>query len=86
MRDIPFSAIQFPLYETLKILEIKYFARRGTNEKEIILPAYLNSVNGAVAGSFSGLVTTPLDVLKTKRMTFQNNNGSVSTEIRSILK
>jgi hypothetical protein len=34
------------------------------------LPAYANSLNGATAGSISGFLTTPFDVLKTKKMTF----------------
>ena len=70
LRDIPFSAIQFPLYETLKLIEIKYFAKDQL-EQEVTIPSMLNSVNGAIAGSFAGLVTTPLDVVKTRLMTFQ---------------
>ena len=72
MRDIPFSAIQFPLYDMLKIFSIRVLARRqGQCEASTELPGLLNSVNGAIAGASAGLITMPLDVLKTRQMTFQ---------------
>ena len=71
MRDIPFSAIQFPLYEMLKILSIKMLSsRQGTAEGDFELPVIVNSLNGSLAGACSGFLTTPLDVLKTRFMTF----------------
>ena len=67
MRDIPFSAIQFPLYEMLKIVSIRVLARRrGQSEASTELPGLVNSVNGSIAGATSGFLTTPLDVLKTR--------------------
>ena len=67
MRDIPFSAIQFPLYDMLKIFSIRIIARRnGQSEATTQLPGILNSVNGSVAGATAGFLTTPLDVLKTR--------------------
>ena len=39
LRDIPFSAIQFPLYELLKMLSIRLVAsRRGTQESVTEIP------------------------------------------------
>ncbi|KAI0826936.1 S-adenosylmethionine transporter [Trametes gibbosa] len=60
MREIPFTSLQFPLYEFLK----KRLART--------LRRPLHAYEAAVCGSFSGGVaaalTTPLDVLKTRVM------------------
>ena len=71
LRDIPFSAIQFPLYELLKMTSISLLARKsGVSETEYKLPGVVSSINGSIAGATSGLLTTPLDVLKTRRMTF----------------
>lgn len=60
MREIPFTVIQFPLWEAMK-------AWRG--QKKGSKP---NAVESAVFGSISGAVsaaaTTPLDVLKTRLM------------------
>lgn len=67
LRDIPFAAIQFPLYELLKMLSIRFIAmRKGTAEDQTEMPKILNSVNGSIAGATSGFLTTPLDVLKTR--------------------
>ena len=45
-------------------------SRSGMNEATYELPGVVNSINGSIAGATSGFLTTPLDVLKTRRMTF----------------
>lgn len=62
LREIPFSAIQFPIYEFLK--KRAYEENKGGN-----LTALQNATNGATAGAIAGFLTTPLDVAKTKLMT-----------------
>jgi len=84
-RDIPFSAIQFPLYEILKMTSIQLLsASAGVSASSYELPALVNSINGSIAGATSGFVTTPLDVLKTRRMTFQNSDSTGKSKQMSI--
>ncbi|CAD8076664.1 unnamed protein product [Paramecium sonneborni] len=56
MREIPFSAIQFPLYEKMK----SQFGNDGIED---------HALNGAVAGGTAAFLTTPCDVVKAKLMT-----------------
>ncbi|XP_031253144.1 S-adenosylmethionine carrier 1, chloroplastic/mitochondrial isoform X1 [Pistacia vera] len=60
LRDLPFDAIQFCLYEQLR-LGYKAAAHRELNDPE-------NAVIGAFAGALTGAITTPLDVIKTRLM------------------
>lgn len=58
MRDIPFSAIQYPLWELLRALFVTI-----TKQK----PSLLSDASfGSVAGACASAATTPLDVAKTR--------------------
>ncbi|KAK6908480.1 hypothetical protein I203_102482 [Kwoniella mangroviensis CBS 8507] len=61
-RELPFTSIQFPLYESLKSLLSKHYlgGRRPTS--------YEAAICGSIAGGFAAGVTTPLDVVKTRVM------------------
>lgn len=79
LREIPFTIIQFPLYELFK----SSIHLGGTSENPDTL------VNGAVCGSIAGgiaaAVTTPLDVIKTRIM-LSPHKVSTGTLIRTIIQ
>lgn len=62
VRDLPFSALQFAFYE-----QGQTWARRWKESREIGLP--LELLTGAAAGGLAGVITCPLDVVKTRIQT-----------------
>lgn len=70
-RDLPFSALQFAFYEEERGWAKKYM---GTNN--IGLP--LEIVTAATAGGMAGVITTPLDVVKTRIQTQHNGPSPAS--------
>ncbi|KAJ3087944.1 hypothetical protein HK102_009923 [Quaeritorhiza haematococci] len=79
-REIPFSCIQFPLYEYLK--------KRVSHSRGRPAESWEAAICGSFAGGVAAALTTPLDVLKTRIMLAKvrsTNHGIVST-FKQILK
>ncbi|KAF7303565.1 hypothetical protein MIND_00585800 [Mycena indigotica] len=77
MREIPFTSIQFPLYELLKTRLSVYTRRKPLYPHEA-------AVCGSIAGGIAAATTTPLDVLKTRVMLDMRALGAQSTTMPSI--
>jgi hypothetical protein len=71
-RDLPFSALQFAFYE-----ELRDRAKRHMGSNNIGLT--LEIATAASAGGMAGVITTPLDVVKTRIQTQHNDTLSGST-------
>lgn len=90
-REIPFVAIQFPLWEKLKQMAVQ---ERGSSQPhplgDALTPVVKASpaeaaVCGAVAGAVAAACTTPMDVVKTRLMLSSTSAGWLQT-FRSIVR
>ncbi|KAL8380956.1 hypothetical protein RB595_005314 [Gaeumannomyces hyphopodioides] len=80
-REVPFTVIQFPLWEALKAWGRSRRGGGGGGDVGAAESALYGSLSGAVAAG----VTTPLDVLKTRVM-LSRERESVLSITRSILR
>ncbi|KAK2629632.1 hypothetical protein QTJ16_000452 [Diplocarpon rosae] len=76
-RDLPFSALQFTFYE-----QAQTWARRWKRSREIGLP--LELITGAGAGGLAGVITCPLDVVKTRIQTQVNETSQPDSKRNSV--
>lgn len=83
LREVPFTIIQFPLWEALKRAgrrRQRLERRRGEDVGVVESALY-----GSVAGGVAAAITTPLDVLKTRVMLSSQRTG-VGEIVLSILR
>ncbi|KAK0520944.1 S-adenosylmethionine transporter [Tilletia horrida] len=84
-REIPFTCIQFPLYERIKAAFAASNAREGRiplaapgASTEHSLPLWQAALSGSCAGAIAAAATTPLDVVKTRIMLERRRTGPSS--------
>ncbi|KAL8952351.1 MAG: hypothetical protein Q9222_001731 [Ikaeria aurantiellina] len=70
MREVPFTAIQFPLWEGMKS-----WRRRKLGQSQV--SAVESGLFGSIAGAVAAGLTTPLDVLKTRMMLAKERQAAV---------
>ncbi|CAK7244249.1 MAG: S-adenosylmethionine transporter [Sporothrix thermara] len=84
MREVPFTVVQFPLWEAMKA-----WRRRtkhdsdGTGKQEV--SAFESAAFGSLAGGIAAAATTPLDVLKTRIMLSTAERQPLMPLVRTIL-
>ncbi|KAI1126578.1 mitochondrial carrier [Nemania abortiva] len=81
MREVPFTVIQFPLWEALKGWGRR--RRQGTGATTGDVSAGESALYGSISGAVAAGITTPLDVLKTRVM-LSRERESVVTVLRDL--
>lgn len=67
-RNLPFTAMQFPLFEHLRTSIHKYRHRHGISTGSLWETATVTAISAGSAGTLAAVITTPIDVVKTRIM------------------
>ena len=80
MREIPFSLIQFPLYEAMK----RYYHTHYTPLADANPAVY--AAMGSLSGSVAAALTTPMDVVKTRMMLRRGGEAAGSLGVLATMR
>lgn len=75
MREVPFTVIQFPLWEAMKRWSL---SQRSAVTRPKDVSAAESAIYGSISGAIAAGLTTPLDVLKTRMMLAQQKQSAFS--------
>ncbi|MCJ1354309.1 MAG: hypothetical protein MMC33_004297 [Icmadophila ericetorum] len=74
-RNLPFTAMQFPMFEYLKQSILEYRKRKGKASGTLLEKGIVTALSAGSAGSIAAIITTPIDVVKTRIMLSAANEG-----------
>jgi len=67
-RNLPFTALQFPMFEHFKRMLRDWRDRTGKRTGTLLESGCITAASAGTAGSIAAVVTTPIDVVKTRIM------------------
>ena len=67
-RNLPFTAMQFAMYEHMKKAILAKRHQAGTSSGSLLEVGTVTAISAGAAGSIAAVVTTPVDVVKTHMM------------------
>ncbi|KAI8165487.1 putative mitochondrial carrier [Colletotrichum sp. SAR 10_65] len=81
-RNLPFTAIQFPIFEHVRtsVWESRAKGPAASEEQSLIETAVVTGTSAGAAGAFAAWITTPSDVVKTRMMLSAGEGGNGSSQ------
>ena len=67
-RNLPFTALQFPMFERIKFSIGRYRDERGIRTNTLLESGLITAASAGTGGSIAAIITTPIDVVKTRIM------------------
>lgn len=67
-RNLPFTALQFPMFERVRVSIKRWRRERGLQSETLYESGIITAVSAGSAGSVAAVITTPIDVVKTRIM------------------
>jgi len=74
-RNLPFTAMQFPMFEHLKKTALAHRERKGKASGTLLEKGVITAISAGMAGSVAAVITTPVDVVKTRIMLSAASDG-----------
>ena len=75
-RNLPFTAMQFPLFERLRAAWKASRDRHGKSSGSLVESAAITALSAGSAGAVAAVLTTPVDVVKTRIMLAAGHESS----------
>ena len=67
-RNLPFTAMHFPMFEHLRSSVLAYRKAKGKQTGSLLEAGMVTALSAGTAGSVAAVITTPIDVVKTRIM------------------
>ena len=83
-RNLPFTAMQFPMFEHLRSQIQAYRKWHEKSTGSLLETATVTAISAGTAGSLAAVITTPIDVIKTRIMLGAGNNRGPSQQAQAI--
>ena len=86
-RNLPFTAMQFPMFEHLRTYIYNYRKREGHSTGSLWETGTVTAISASLAGAIAAVITTPVDVVKTRIMlSAADSNQLGNTELKNVFK
>lgn len=79
-RNMPFTALQFPMFERIKLSISRYRDDKGLRTNTLLEGGMITAVSAGTGGAIAAVVTTPVDVVKTRIMLAAAENAAADQE------
>lgn len=78
-RNLPFTAMHFPMFEYFRSQIQAHRKKHGISTGTLLETATVTAISAGAAGSLAAVITTPIDLIKTRIMLSAADNGSSSS-------
>lgn len=75
-RNMPFTALQFPMFERIKLGIQQYRDDKGIRTHSLLEGGMITAASAGTGGAIAAVVTTPVDVVKTRIMLAAAENAA----------
>lgn len=75
-RNLPFTALQFPMFERIKLGIQQYRDEKGIRTHSLLEGGAITAASAGTGGAIAAVVTTPVDVVKTRIMLAAAENAA----------